>query len=123
MLTILIVDDNDDLRNLVRIQLQKHGYTCLEAASGCEALEVLESNSADLVLMDMNMPELDGWQTSSRIRTEIKSLIPIIALTAYSMPGDRARAMAAGCNAFHCKPIDFELLLAEIQRCATGVEN
>jgi two-component system, cell cycle response regulator DivK len=115
MPTILIAEDNADLRQLTRLQLEKHGFTCIEVADGSDVLEALKDNPVDLVLMDLNMPELDGWETSAVIRTSDQfANVPIIALTAYSLKGDQARAVAAGCDAFHCKPVNFEVLLADI---------
>ncbi|MDX1925880.1 MAG: response regulator [Pirellulaceae bacterium] len=117
MTTVLIAEDNDDLRKLTRLQLQKHGFSCVEAAAGNEVLEALSVNSIDLVLMDMNMPGLDGWEATTAIRKELQyANLPIIALTAYSLQGDRARATAAGCNAFHCKPVEIDKLLDDIKR-------
>jgi len=116
MLTILIAEDNADLRKLSRLQLEKHGFSCVEVADGREAMEALKVNPIDLVLMDMNMPGLDGWEATTAIRTnEQYAHLPIIALTAYSLQGDRARATAAGCDAFHCKPVEFDSLLANIK--------
>jgi CheY-like chemotaxis protein len=116
MPTILIAEDNADLRQLLRLQLEKHGFSCVEVADGSEVLEALKANSIDLVLMDLNMPELDGWETSVAIRTNDQfAHTPIIAITAYSLKGDRARATAAGCDAFHCKPVDLDVLLSDIK--------
>lgn len=116
MPTILIAEDNADLRKLARFQLQKHGFSCIEAGDGSEVLDALKANSIDLVLMDMNMPRLDGWEATTAIRTNDQySHLPIIAITAYALQGDRARATAAGCDAFHCKPVEFEKLLADIK--------
>ena len=117
MPTVLIAEDNADLRKLTRLQLRKHGFSCVEVADGIQVLEALKNNSIDLVLMDMNMPGLDGWEATTAIRThEQYSTLPIIAVTAYSLQGDRARATAAGCNAFHCKPVEVDELLADIKR-------
>jgi CheY-like chemotaxis protein len=116
MPTILIAEDNADLRQLTRLQLEKHGFTCIEVADGSAVLEALQANPIDLVLMDLNMPELDGWEASAAIRTSGQfANLPIIALTAYSLKGDQARATAAGCDAFHCKPVDFDVLLSDIK--------
>ena len=116
MATILVADDNADLRELLKILLQKHGFACIEAVNGNEAIEKLGSEKVDLILMDMNMPELDGWQATTAIRTnEAFATLPIIALTAYSLEGDRARAKVAGCNQFHCKPVNFNDLLSNIK--------
>jgi two-component system, cell cycle response regulator DivK len=117
MATILIAEDNSDIRQLTKLQLQKSGFTCTEATNGKEVLELLPGEKIDLILMDINMPELDGWETTMEIRTKTEySEIPIIAMTAYSLEGDRARAKAAGCNAFHSKPVDFDRLLNDINR-------
>ena len=117
MPTVLIAEDNADLRKLTRLQLQKHGFSCVEVEDGSQVMDALNTNEIDLVLMDMNMPGLDGWEATTAIRThEQYSTLPIIALTAYSLQGDRARATTAGCNAFHCKPVEVERLLADITR-------
>lgn len=116
MPTILIAEDNADLRELSRFHLQKNGFTCVEVADGSHVIEALKANSIDLVLMDMNMPGLDGWNATTAIRTnEQYAHLPVIALTAYALQGDRARAIAAGCDAFHCKPVEFDKLLADIK--------
>lgn len=115
MPTILIAEDNADLRELSRFHLQKHGFTCVEVADGSHVMDALKLNSIDLVLMDMNMPGIDGWNATTAIRTHDEySHLPVIALTAYALQGDRARATAAGCDAFHCKPVEFDKLLADI---------
>ncbi len=115
MATILVAEDNSDMRELLKLQLEKHGFACIEALNGNEVLEKLGFDKVDLILMDMNMPELDGWQATTAIRlNDAFATLPIIALTAYSLEGDRARAKAAGCNQFHCKPVDFDLLLSNI---------
>jgi len=117
MPTILIADDNADLRQLMILQLEKHGFSCIGVADGRDVLEALKTNPIDLVLMDLNMPDLDGWEASSAIRaSEQFSHLPVIALTAYSLEGDRARATAAGCDAFHCKPVELDTLLADIKQ-------
>ena len=117
MATILVTDDNADLRELVKHNLQKHGFACVEACSGTEVLDALAAQRIDLVLMDLNMPDLDGWEATVAIRTSGEfANTPVVALTAYSLPGDRARAKAAGFSGFHNKPIQFEELLADITR-------
>jgi two-component system, cell cycle response regulator DivK len=117
MPTVLIAEDNADLRKLTRLQLQKHGFSCVEVEDGSQVMDALNTNEIDLVLMDMNMPGLDGWEATTAIRThEQYSTLPIIALTAYSLQGDKARATTAGCNAFHCKPVELDKLLVDIKR-------
>lgn len=117
MATILIAEDNVDIRQLTKLQLHKFGFSCCEASNGKEVLELLPGEKIDLILMDMNMPELDGWETTLVIRNKTEfGAIPIIAMTAYSLEGDRARAKAAGCNSFHSKPVDVEQLCNDINQ-------
>jgi CheY-like chemotaxis protein len=115
MATLLVADDHEDIRALLMSRLRKQGFAVKEASSGRDVMNLLELETFDLVLMDMNMPEMDGWQTTSYIRSIASfTKLPIIALTAYALEGDRARALQAGCNAFQCKPVNFEQLLATI---------
>lgn len=119
MTTILIADDNADLRNLLMIQLGNHGFSVLAATDGLEAIEIARSASPALILMDLNMPELDGWEATCQLKRDpqLKD-IPVIALTAYSLPGDKVRALHAGCEGFHSKPVDIDALLVDINRLA-----
>lgn len=96
-------------------QLQNHGYSVTTASNGSEAVSLAAQASPSLILMDVNMPELDGFEATMQIRAaEGTSRIPVIALTAYALPGDEARAIAAGCDAFHAKPVDIARLLRQI---------
>ncbi|MDZ4847702.1 MAG: response regulator [Pirellulaceae bacterium] len=117
MATILVADDSTDLRELAVAQLRKRGYATLAAKNGVEAVEMAKSSKPGLILMDLNMPECDGWEAMAQLKQdeELKK-IPIIALTAYSLPGDKIRAINAGCEAFHSKPPDTESLFADIER-------
>jgi two-component system, cell cycle response regulator DivK len=116
MSTILVVDDHDDVRQSMVIRLEKHGFEVVVAKNGREAIEMVKSAKPSIVLMDMNMPEVDGWEASSLIKTdpEVKD-IPIIALTAYDLPGDKARARQAGCEGYHAKPVELPMLLEQIR--------
>lgn len=115
MPTILLVDDHDDIRDMMTRHLQKHGYTVVTATNGVEAVLATAQAAPALILMDINMPELDGYEATMQIReADREKRIPVIALTAYALPGDEARAMAAGCDGFHTKPIDVEKLLEQI---------
>lgn len=116
MSTILVVDDNEDIRNLLINQMKVHGFTVATAGNGVEAVEIAASIKPALILMDINLPELDGLEATMRIReADADSRIPVIALTAYALPDDEARARAAGCDAFHAKPVDFKKLFVEIR--------
>jgi two-component system cell cycle response regulator DivK len=113
--TILYVEDNPENRLLVRRILQAEGFTILEAESAAQALDLLQAHCPDLILMDINMPEMDGFTLTSRIR-DIPSRrdIPIVALTANVMKGDRERTLEAGCDGYIQKPIDVDSLADQI---------
>ncbi|MFL6335993.1 MAG: response regulator [Pyrinomonadaceae bacterium] len=110
-LTILVVEDYEDTSLAMRLALERKGYHILEASDGAQAVKVAERVRPEVILMDLNLPVLDGFGAAERIRTnpELKEAI-IVAVTAHQDPDLRARALAAGCNAFVTKPIDFEWL-------------
>ena len=110
-LTILVVEDYEDTSLAMRLALEQKGYHILEASDGEQAVSVAERERPDVVLMDLNLPVLDGFAAAERIRAhpELKETI-IVAVTAHHDPELRARALAAGCNAFITKPIEFEWL-------------
>lgn len=110
-LTILVVEDYEDTSLAMRLALEQKGYHILEASDGARAVEVAESVRPHVVLMDLNLPVLDGFAAAERIRAnpDLKDTI-IIAVTAHHDADLRSRAVAAGCNAFVTKPIDFEWL-------------
>ncbi len=115
--TILYVEDNADNRTLVRRILTAEGYTLLEAVNATQALEILKNNKPDLILMDINMPDMDGYSLTAKIKeTPELEPIPIIALTANVMRGDRERSLEAGCDGYIQKPIDIDLLSEQIER-------
>ncbi|MFA5809650.1 MAG: response regulator [Thermoleophilia bacterium] len=105
---ILVVDDNDDVRRLVKKVLEMSGHIVLEATMGQEALEIVEEEIPDLILMDIRLPgELNGLETTRRIKEDpALARVPIVALTASVLERDRMQALAAGCNGFIGKPID-----------------
>ena len=113
--TILYVEDNFDNRMLVRRVLEAEGYRVLEAEDGTQGIEWLQSETPDLVLMDINLPEVDGYEITTRLRRmEGLNNIPIVALTANVLKGDRERSLGAGCDGYIQKPIDVDLLPAQI---------
>ncbi len=114
---ILYIEDNVDNRTLIRRILVAEGYEIVEAGNAGEALEALKSLHPDLILMDINMPEMDGYTLTSRIRTMSGfENVPIIALTANVMRGDRERSLEAGCDGYIQKPIDIDLLPQQVER-------
>ena len=115
--TILYVEDNPDNRNLVRRVLESEDYTVIEAVNANQALEKLESGNFDLVLMDINMPDMDGYTLTAKIKAVQKySKIPIVAVTANVMRGDREKSLEAGCDGYIQKPIDIDTLAQQVER-------
>jgi two-component system cell cycle response regulator DivK len=115
--TILYVEDNPDNRSLIRRVLESESYAVVEAINAQQALEKLESNAIDLVLMDINMPEMDGYTLTAKIKAIQKfSKIPIVAVTANVMRGDREKSLGAGCDGYIQKPIDIDTLSQQIER-------
>lgn len=113
---ILIVEDNEENRDSLSRRLQRRGYAIVTAADGKAGLAMARSEKPDLILMDMNMPELDGWEATRQIKAieELRE-VPVLALTAHALAGDRERAVAAGCTDYHTKPVDFPKLLAQME--------
>lgn len=113
---ILIVEDNDENRDGLARRLKRRGYDIVFATDGVQAVSVAATEKPDLILMDMNLPEMDGWEASRQIRASADSAtIPIVALTAHALAGDRERALAAGCTDYHTKPVDFAKLTEQIE--------
>jgi CheY-like chemotaxis protein len=113
---ILIVEDNEENRDSMSRRLQRRGFEVVTAGDGNTGLAMAQSEKPDLILMDMNMPELDGWEATRQIRVAPETRdIPVIALTAYAMTGDRERALEVGCADYHTKPVEFPKLLAQIE--------
>src|SRR5437762_8732088 len=114
---ILIVEDNEENRDSLSRRLQRRGFEVVTADDGKARLAMAQSEKPDLVLMDMNMPELDGWEATRQIKA-IEGLgdLPVLALTAHALAGDKERALQVGCADYHTKPVDFPKLLAQIER-------
>jgi two-component system cell cycle response regulator DivK len=115
--TILYVEDNPDNRSLIRRVLEAEDYAVVEAINAQQALEKLDSSNIDLVLMDINMPDMDGYTLTAKIKAIQKfSKIPIVAVTANVMRGDREKSLGAGCDGYIQKPIDIDALSQQIER-------
>lgn len=113
--TILYVEDNTENRILVRRVLEAEGHDVLEAGDAAQALEVLETQTPDLIFMDINMPDMDGYTLTTRIKSNPQlSHVPIVAMTAHVMKGDRERSFDAGCDGYIQKPIDVDKLPEQI---------
>ena len=112
---VLLVEDNEMNRDMLSRRLIKKGYTVTIAVDGLQAVARASSDGPDLILMDMSLPEIDGWEATRRIKAEPGTRdIPIIALTAHAMSGDREKAIEAGCDEFDTKPVDLNRLLGKI---------
>ena len=113
---ILLVEDNEMNRDMLSRRLERRGHEVLIAVDGGQGVELARSESPDLVLMDMSLPVLDGWEATRQLKAAPEtSSIPIIALTAHAMSGDREKAMQAGCDDYDTKPIELPRLLEKIQ--------
>jgi len=117
MKTILYVEDNPDNRSLVRRVLESEGYSVIEAPSASQALTVLQNGQPDVILMDINMPDMDGYALTAQIRAmPAHARVPIVAVTANVMRGDREKSLEAGCDGYIQKPIDIDDLSRQIER-------
>ena len=113
---ILYVEDNEDNVYVVKSRLTRAGFTILVAADGAQGVAMASTEQPDLILMDLSLPVLDGWEATRRIKaTPETKHIPVVALTAHAMAGDREKALAAGCNDFDTKPIELPRLLEKIR--------
>jgi CheY-like chemotaxis protein len=116
MAKILIVEDNPMNRDMLSRRLIRSGHRVLMADDGRQGIETAMSEIPDLILMDMSLPEIDGWEATRRLKSDkLTRRIPVIALTAHAMSSDRQKCMEAGCDDYDTKPVDFQRLTAKIQ--------
>ena len=116
MAKILIVEDNEMNRDMLSRRLARRGYEIAVAVDGEQGLALARAEPPALILMDMSLPGLDGWEATRRLKSMPETrAIPVIALTAHAMAGDREKAVAAGCDDFDTKPVDFPRLLEKIR--------
>ena len=121
MPTILLVEDNEMNRDMLSRRLERKGYRVVLAADGLRGVEMAASHAPDLVLMDMSLPVLDGWEATRRLKAAPATRhVPVIALTAHAMAGDRERALQAGCDDYDTKPIELPRLLGKIEALLGG---
>jgi len=113
---ILLVEDNEMNRDMLMRRLERHGYDVSYAVDGLEGVEKAQNLKPDLILMDMSLPKIDGWEATKRIRQDQNTAtIPVIALTAHAMQEDRQKALDAGCDEYDTKPIELPRLLGKIE--------
>ena len=121
MPTILYIDDTENNRILVTRRLEKKGYRVLTAHSAADGLAIARAQMPDLILMDMGMPDIDGWNATRHLKADPQlKPIPVIALTAHAMQGDREKALEAGCDDYETKPFDFPRLFEKIEAQLNG---
>lgn len=117
---ILYVEDNEDNVYMLRSRLIRRGFTVVIASDGVEGVSLAAAEQPALILMDLSLPVLDGWEATRRIKADPNTRhIPIIALTAHAMAGDREKALAAGCDDFDTKPVEFQRLLGKMEALTT----
>ena len=113
---ILLVEDNEMNRDMLSRRLEKRGYTLTIAVDGGQGVALAHSGLPDLILMDMSLPVLDGWEATKQLKADPATAgIPVIALTAHAMESDRQKAIAAGCDDFDTKPVELSRLLVKIE--------
>jgi two-component system cell cycle response regulator DivK len=121
MAKILLVEDNEANRDALSRHLRRRGYEVVMAVDGQLGIATARSEAPALILMDMSLPVLDGWEATRQLKADPQTgSIPVIALTAHAMAGDRAKALEAGCDDYDTKPVDFPRLLAKIQALLAG---
>lgn len=116
MKKLLLVEDNEMNRDMLSRRLARRGYEVVIAVDGAQGIAEATRVLPDLIIMDMSLPVIDGWESTRRLKQQPETrAIPVLALTAHAMAGERDRALAAGCNDYDTKPVDFERLLGKIE--------
>ena len=115
-MNLLLVEDHEEIWDFLSRRLKRRGFEVTVATDGQEGLDQARALKPDVMLLDMNLPTLDGWSVAKELKADAATAgIPIIALTAHAMSGDKERALAAGCDDYHPKPIDFSRLVGQIE--------
>jgi CheY-like chemotaxis protein len=118
---ILLIEDNEMNRDMLSRRLSRNGFEVAVAVDGQQGVQMAATEKPDLILMDMSLPVMDGWEATRRVKADpATSAIPVIALTAHAMTDDREKAMAAGCNDFDTKPVELPRLLGKIKALLDG---
>jgi CheY-like chemotaxis protein len=117
---ILMIEDNEQNRDALSRRLQRHGYDVITAIDGQQGITMAQAEIPDLILMDLNLPDVDGWEATRILKeTPETRTIPIMAMTAHAIAGDEERALQAGCDDYHAKPVEFQRLLTQIEALLT----
>ena len=113
---ILMIEDNEQNRDALSRRLQRHGYHVIIAVDGQQGVAMAQAELPDLILMDLNLPDIDGWEATRILKGASETqAIPIMAMTAHAIAGDQERALQAGCDDYHAKPVEFQRLLGQIE--------
>ena len=124
MAKVLLVEDNEMNRDMLRRRLVKRGFEVEMAVDGIAGLEMAQSGKFDIVLMDMSLPGITGWEATKKLREDpSKANLPVIALTAHAMESDRQQALAAGCDEYETKPVELKRLLEKMNRLLGATES
>ena len=116
MSKILVIEDNEDNLDMLSRRLERKGFDVIFATDGAQGLHMVRSEKPDLILLDLDIPVLDGWEVAHMLKRDpVTASVPIIALTAFAMPGDREKAIEAGCDDYASKPVDFPALLEKMR--------
>ena len=114
-MNVLIIEDNELNRDMLKRRLERKEFSVICAEEGKSGFDLAQNNNPDIILMDLSLPVIDGWTLAGKLKSDVRTKdIPIIALTAHAMKGDREKALKAGCDDYDTKPIDFERLLDKI---------
>ena len=114
---VLLVEDNEMNRDMLSRRLMRRGFEVVFAVNGQQGVDLAQSEQPDIILMDMSLPVMDGWEATRLVKTnEATRAVPVIGLTAHAMNGDRERAMAVGCDDYDTKPVEFDRLIGKMER-------
>ena len=117
MAKVLVVEDNEMNRDILSRRLSRRGYVVVFAIDGQQGVEMARSERPDIILMDLSLPVMDGWEATRRVKAdEAVRNVPVIGLTAHALVGDREKALAAGCDDYDTKPVEFDRLVEKIER-------
>ena len=121
MAKVLLVEDNEMNRDMLSRRLIRRGFEVVFAVDGKQGVDLARSEKPDIILMDMSLPVMDGWEATRRVKADATTrAVPVIGLTAHAMSGDREKAMEAGCDDYDTKPVEFDRLIEKIQRLLDG---
>jgi len=117
MAKVLVIEDNEMNRDILFRRLSRRGYLVVSAVDGLQGVEMARSEKPDIILMDMSLPIVDGWEATRRVKSDDGMRnVPVIGLTAHAMRGDREKALEAGCDDYDTKPVEFDRLIEKIER-------